>query len=54
MRLMKLEAYTLTVEPEALTIKSIRNLWNRDKSKSKDRALSELGYIYFMVDPRST
>lgn len=54
MRLMKLEAYTLTVEPEALAIKSIRNLWNRDKSKSKDRALSELGYIYFMVDPRST
>ena len=54
MRLLKYEGYTLTIEPEALTIKSIKNLWNRDKSKSKERALSELGYIYFMVDPRST
>ena len=54
MRLLKLEAYTLTVEPEALAIKAIRNLWNRDKSKSKDRALLELGYIYFLIDPRST
>lgn len=54
MRLLKYEGYTLTIEPEALTIKSIKNLWNRDKSKNKERALSELGYIYFMVDPRST
>lgn len=54
MRLLKYEGYTLTIEPEALTIKSIKNLWNRDKSKGKERALSELGYIYFMVDPRST
>lgn len=54
MRLLKFEGYTLTIEPEALTIKSIKNLWNRDRSKSKDRALQELGYIYFMCDPRST
>ena len=54
MRLMKFEGYTLTIEPEALVIKSIRTLWNRDKTQSKERALAELGYIYFMVDPRST
>lgn len=54
MRLMKFEGYTLTIEPEALVIKSIRALWNRDKTQSKERALAELGYIYFMVDPRST
>lgn len=54
MRLMKFEGYTLTIEPEALVIKSIRTLWNRDKTRSKERALAELGYIYFMVDPRST
>ena len=41
MRLLKYEGYTLTIEPEALTIKSIKNLWNRDKSKGKERALSE-------------
>ena len=54
MRLMKFEGYTLTIEPEALVIKSIRTLWKRDKTQSKERALAELGYIYFMVDPRST
>lgn len=54
MRLLKFEGYTLTIEPEALTIRNIRNLWNRDRSQSKDRAISELGYIYFMVDPRSS
>lgn len=54
MRLMQFEGYTLTIEPEALVIKSIRTLWNRDKTQSKERALAELGYIYFMVDPRST
>lgn len=54
MRLLKFENYTLTIEPEALTIKAIRDIWSRDKSKSKERALLELGYVYFMVDPRST
>lgn len=54
MRLIKYEDYTITIEPEALIIKSIKTLWNRDRSKNKDRALQELGYIYFMVDPRST
>lgn len=54
MRLMKFEGYTLVIEPEALVLKSIKNLWNRDRSKEKGRALAELGFIYFMVDPRST
>nr|DAE29024.1 MAG TPA: hypothetical protein [virus sp. ctPYc18] len=54
MRLIKFEKYTITIEPEALLIKSIKKLWSRDKTKGKERALAELGYIYFMVDPRST
>lgn len=54
MRLIKFEGFTLTVEPEALLLKPIRALWNRDKTAHKERALLELGYIYFMVDPRST
>lgn len=32
MRLLKFDAFTLTVEPEALTIKAIKTLWNRDRS----------------------
>ena len=47
MRLMKFEGYTLVIEPEALVLKSIKNLWNRDRSKGKGRALAELGFIYF-------
>lgn len=54
MRLLKFEGYNITVEPEALLIKSIRKVWSRDRSAGKAKALLELGYIYFMVDPRST
>lgn len=54
MRLLKFEGYNITVEPEALLIKSIRKVWSRDRSAGKAKALLELGYIYFMMDPRST
>ena len=53
MKLIKYEGYNLTIEPEMLLIKPFKTLWDRDKSKSKENALRELGYIYFMCDPRS-
>ena len=53
MKLFKYEGYKVTISEEAYTLKPFRIIWNRDKSKSKDRALMELGYIYFMIDPRS-
>lgn len=28
-------------------------IWNRDRSQSKEKAMLELSYIYFMTDPRS-
>lgn len=53
MRLIKYEGFNLTIEPEALLLEPFKKIWIRDKSKTKNRALQELGYIYFMDDPRS-
>lgn len=53
MRLLKYEGFKVTIAPEALALAPFKKLWNRDRSVSKDRAISEISYIYFMVDPRS-
>lgn len=53
MRLLKYEGYDLTFEPEILTLKVFKRLFTRDKTKDKSKFLQELGYIYFMLDPRS-
>ena len=53
MKLFKYEGYQVTIEPEALLLKPFKQIWTRDKSASKDRAMYELGFIYFFCDPRS-
>lgn len=53
MKLFKYEGFKVTIEPEALMLKPFRRLWERDRSDSKGRALSELAFIYFFADPRS-
>ena len=53
MRLFKYEGYNLNISEEALALKPFRAIWVRDKSASKERAIMELGYCYFMEDPRS-
>ena len=40
----------LEVHPSALTIKAIADLWNRDRSTIKDKALQELAFIYWMYN----
>jgi hypothetical protein len=39
---------------EALMIPLIKSIWTRDKSKSKESALKDLGYIEFMISPEKT
>ena len=34
-------------------LKPFKNLWRRDRSANKEKALMELAYIYFMEDSRS-
>lgn len=53
MKLFKYEGFNLTISEEAMLLTPFKVLWKRDKSKTKDTALMELGYIYFMEDPRS-
>lgn len=53
MRLLTYEGYNLTIDPMLLTLKPFKAIWTRDKSASKDRAIQEIAYIYFMEDPRS-
>lgn len=53
MRLFKYEGYKITIEPEALLLRPFKKIWDRDKSPDKDKAMMELGFIYFFCDPRS-
>lgn len=53
MKLFKYEGYEIRIAPEALTLKPFKKIWERDKSKTKDRAMMEFGFLYFYCDPRS-
>lgn len=53
MKLFRYEGYKVVISEEAFALKVFRQIWNRDRSVNKDKAIMELGYIYFMVDPRS-
>ena len=53
MKLFKYEGYEVRIAPEALTLKPFKRIWERDKSKSKDKALTEFSFLYFYCDPRS-
>jgi hypothetical protein len=53
MKLFKYEGYSIKIEPEALLLKPFKQIWERDKSENKERAMMELGYIYFFCDIRS-
>lgn len=53
MKLLKYEGYKVTIAPEALALAPFKKIWNRDRTLNKDRAISEISYVYFMIDPRS-
>lgn len=53
MKLFKYESYKVNISEEALALLPFKKVWNRDKSKTKERAIAELAYVYFMEDPAS-
>ena len=53
MKLFKYEGYKITISEETLALIPFKKIWTRDRSANKNRAISELGFIYFMADPRS-
>lgn len=53
MKLLRYEGYKVVIEPELLVLKPFKQIWTRDRTVNKDRALAEIAFIYFMADPRS-
>ena len=54
MKLLNIENYQIKVADEALLVKPIRDLFNADKSKTKEKFYTECSIIFFMADPRSS
>lgn len=54
MHIVNYNNYQFELTEEALLIKPIRDLFNNDKSKNKEKAMQQLSLIYFLVDPRSS
>ena len=53
MRLVDLVSNQVVISEEAYLLLPFKVIWDRDKSKFKERALSEMAYIYFMEDFKS-
>jgi hypothetical protein len=53
MRLFDMINHQLAISEEAYVLQPFKAIWDRDKTKLKERALAELGYIYFMEDFKS-
>lgn len=54
MRIFELEGNYPVIITEHLMIPEFKLLWERDKSKDKSKAKTELAYIYFMMDIKSS
>lgn len=54
MHIIEYNNYTIEPTQEAFLIKPIRDLFNKDKSKNKEKFLQQMSVLYFYADPRST
>lgn len=54
MKLIRFEDYQIKIADEALLVKPIRRLFNKDRSVTKERFMQQMSVIYFMADPCST
>lgn len=54
MHLVELINYEIVPTQECFLIKPIRQLFNADRSKNKEKFMQQLSVIYFMADPRSS
>ena len=53
MNLFTLKNYKVYISEEAYLLAPFKKIWDRDKTQNKNRALQELGLIYFVCDIRS-
>lgn len=54
MYLVEYDNYEIIVTQEALLIKPIRDLYNSDRSKYKEKFMQQMAIMYFCIDPRSS
>lgn len=54
MHILEYNNYQVEPTQEAFLIKPIRDLYNADKTKTKDKFMTQMSIIYFLVDPRSS
>lgn len=54
MHILEYNNYQVEPTQEAFLIKPIRDLYNADKTKSKDKFMTQMSIIYFLADPRSS
>lgn len=54
MHIIEYNNYTIEPTQEAFLIKPIRDLFNKDKTKTKEKFLQQMSVLYFYADPRST
>ena len=54
MHLVELVNYEIVPTQECFLIRPIRQLFNADRSKNKEKFMQQLSVIYFMADPRSS
>lgn len=53
MKLFDLVNHQVTISEEAYRLKPFRAIWDKDKTKNKNKALDELAYVFFMEDFKS-
>ena len=54
MKLIEFDGVEFKIADEALLVRPIRELFEKDKSKKKEEFWKQISYLWFMCDPRST
>lgn len=54
MHIINFDNFEISLTEEAFYIKPIRELFNADRTKGKEKFLQQMSIIYFMTDPRSS
>ena len=54
MKLIEFDGMEFKIADEALLVRPIRELFQKDKSKKKEEFWKQISYLWFMCDPRSS
>ena len=54
MKLIEYDGMEFKIADEALLVRPIRELFQKDKSKKKEEFWKQISYLWFMCDPRSS